>query len=208
MRWTLLVALFTLLSPSQAGAAVLDPPVDCAPLRDDEARQICAAANGGDADALWRTAEFFIEGRRATRDDATALRLLSAGAADQHPRAIALLGHMYGHGRGVARDRATYLRLTVQAAAMGDAVGQLNLGLAHERGYGVPRDQVEAVRLYRLAAAQGYRWGQFRLGLALRWGRGAGQDLVEAARYYRWPRSKACPTRSSTSATCTAPASA
>lgn len=185
MRRTLLVALFTLLVPSQAGAAALDPPVDCAPLRDADARQICAAANDGDAEALWRTAEFFTQGRRAPRNDATALRLLEAGAAQANPRAIALLGVMHAHGRGVERNSTEYLRLTIQAAAMGDALGQLNLGYAHLWGHGVPRNAAEALRLYRLSAAQGYPSGQYYLGMALRWGQGTTPDHAEAARLYR-----------------------
>ena len=119
------------------------------------------------------------------------------------------LGVMYakGQGRGAGLRRGG--ALVPEGRRAGCCQAQFNLGVMYAEGRGVAQDYAEAVRWYRKAAEQGDAQRAVQPRRHVRRGprRGAGLrrggPLVSAR-----PPSRAIPTRSSTSASCTARAKA
>jgi TPR repeat protein len=136
-------------------------------------------------------------------DYATALRLLRLLADQGQHTAQVSLGFMYANGQGVPQNFAEAVKWYRLAADKGDVGGQNNLGSMHANGQGVRQNFTEAMKWYSLAADQGDATAQYNLGFMYANGQGAPQDYVEAAKWFRKAADQP-PTRSTTSARCTA----
>jgi TPR repeat protein len=115
-----------------------------------------ARANTGDADAEYRVAVVYSDGRIVARDDREAARYLHRAAERGHAGAQYRLAVMYDTGRGVPRDFAEAYRWYRQAAERGDPRAQHKLGLIYDKERGTARDATEALKWYRLAAERGH----------------------------------------------------
>jgi TPR repeat protein len=115
-----------------------------------------AAADAGDAPAIFNLGCCFNDGSGVPQDKAMAVRLWLQAADKGHAKAEAALALAYTLGEGVAQDYAAALRFARRAADQGDAGGMTNLGVLYVNGWGVPQDLREAIKLYAKAAEMGY----------------------------------------------------
>ena len=77
--------------------------------------------------------------------------------ADNSPRAMYMIGYMYGHGEGVALDDKAAADWYRKSGEKGFALAQYRLGMLYENGVGGEKDLKESVKWYKLAAAQGFQ---------------------------------------------------
>lgn len=133
-------------------------------------------AKGGNAEAQFRLARLYVEGKGVEPEDAAAVKWYRHAAAQGHARAQASLGFMLHAGRGVEYDVAEAIEWYRKAANRGRASAQFNLGKIHLDGEGVATDAGEAVRWFRLAASQGYPAALTSLGRLYEEGHGVERD--------------------------------
>lgn len=137
-------------------------------------------AADGDAEAQFRLARLYLEGKGVEADDAAAVKWYRLAAAQGHARAQAGLGFMLHSGRGVEYDMTEAIDWYRKAANQGRASARFNLGKIHLDGEGVDADAGEAARWFRMAADQGYPPAWTSLGQLYEEGRGVERDLPRA----------------------------
>ncbi|SEH37326.1 trypsin-like peptidase domain-containing protein [Magnetospirillum fulvum] len=116
------------------------------------------------------------------RDDAEALRLLTAAAEADDPLGQHGLGTAYLTGRGVPKDVAKALDWLGRAAERGFPDSLNTLGEVYFNGAGVPRDEARGVEYFRRAAEKGYPPSLEKMA-ELRWnGRAMPIDRAQAVR--------------------------
>jgi TPR repeat protein len=116
------------------------------------------------------------------RDDAEALRLLTAAAEAGDPLGLHGLGTAFLTGRGVPKDVATALDWLGRAAERGFPDSLNTLGEVYFNGAGVPRDEARGVEYFRRAAEKGYPPSLEKMA-ELRWnGRAMPIDRAQAVR--------------------------
>lgn len=113
------------------------------------------AATQGNAEAQYRLAVLYVQGRGVARSALDAEMWMRKAAEQNHPAAQTGLGYMYLLGLGVARDDEMALHWYRKAADLGDGAAQYGLGVLYAQGRGVDMDQAEALKWYRKAAEQG-----------------------------------------------------
>src|SRR5262249_1533962 len=72
----------------------------------ENAAQLRAGAEHGDAEAMYRLAGFYLYGQEVQHDDAEAFRWYRKASEQKHARAEYAIGFLYYEGRGVEKDRA------------------------------------------------------------------------------------------------------
>ncbi|CCG40932.1 trypsin-like peptidase domain-containing protein [Magnetospirillum molischianum] len=111
----------------------------------------------GNASAMARLGQILFLGLGGVpRDDAEALRLLTAAAASGNPLGQHWLGTAYLLGRGVPKDVAKALDWLGRAADRGVPESLNALGELYYEGVEVPRDEARGVGYFRSAAEKAY----------------------------------------------------
>jgi len=111
----------------------------------------------GNASAMARLGQILFLGLGGVpRDDAEALRLLTAAADSGDPLGQHWLGSAYLTGRGVPKDTAKALVWLDRAADRGLPESLNTLGELYFNGADVPRDEARGVDYFRRAAEKGY----------------------------------------------------
>ena len=97
-------------------------------------------------------------GKLAKKDEALAVKWLSAGAAQRFNPAMVNLGGMYetGYGKTIKKDLSIAVRLYTEAAKQHDPVAQFRLSRLYESGRGVGKDLVAAYVLAAESARRGH----------------------------------------------------
>jgi TPR repeat protein/predicted Ser/Thr protein kinase len=106
-------------------------------------------------------------------------------AAQNHAKAMVLLGDCYEEGVGVRWDYAEAMRWYRKAADVGNSSAMTNIGRLYRNGWGVPQDYAEAMRWFRKAADAGNSSAMTNIGRLYRNGWGVPQDYAEAMRWFR-----------------------
>jgi uncharacterized protein len=110
----------------------------------------CAARN--DADCQMVAAQLLLNAVGGKPDDAQALRLLNAAAAQDHAAAQALLGNLYIQGIGVEKNPATAVSWWVRSAGNCNTWAQDAAAHSYFEGEFVPQDLVRAYHWVSVAA--------------------------------------------------------
>jgi TPR repeat protein len=108
-------------------------------------------ADKGDAEAQYRLATLYAEGKGVAQSDATAAEWYQRAADQGNAMAQYNLGVSYAQGLGVPKDDAKAAAWFRRAAEQGLAYAQLNLGILYAEKRGVKPDDVEAVKWLELA---------------------------------------------------------
>lgn len=131
---------------------------------------LTAAANEGDAKAMYVLAWAYDEGAGVKEDDATArtwykksVEGLTKLANDGDIDAMLALGDLYEEGDGVREDEKKAAEWYQKAADADSAEGLYQLAECYEDGDGVPRDRAKAIELYKAAIAKGHKKAQKEL---------------------------------------------
>lgn len=103
-------------------------------------------------------------------------------AAQQHPRAYALLASCHRHGLGVPRDVTEEDRLRLIAAQLGDGQEMFNLALAFSTGERCEQSLAQTAEWYRRGTEVGHAACMVNLGLMHEQGKGIPQNWPEAFR--------------------------
>lgn len=145
------------------------------------AAQYRPLAEEGNAAAKARLGQILFFGLGGVpRDDAEALRLLTAAAEAGDPLGQHLLGSAYLAGRGVPKDVAKGQDWLERAAERGSPESLNALGELYFNGAGVPRDEARGVGYFRRAAERGYPPSLEKMA-ELRWnGRAMPVDRAQA----------------------------
>jgi TPR repeat protein len=145
------------------------------------AAQYRPLAEEGNAAAKARLGQILFFGLGGVpRDDAEALRLLSAAAEAGDPLGQHALGTAYLAGRGVPKDVAKAIEWLGRAAERGFPESLNALGELYFSGAGVPRDEARGVEFFRRAAEKGYPASLEKMA-ELRWnGRAVPIDRAQA----------------------------
>ena len=149
-------------------------------------------AETGNAEAQYRLAVCYSEGKNVAKDKAEAAKWFRKAAEHDHAKAQYKLGRCYQQGAGVAKDEAEAAKWYGKAveslrrpAEMGDAEAQNDLGNCFHNGNGRLQDYAQAFNWYRKAAEQGNALAQYNLGICFDNGRGVPKDCGEAFKWYR-----------------------
>lgn len=158
-----------------------------------DARQLAAAATGGDAAALAKLqasagsgnldAQYWLAmyDLQVRHDDMQAAHWLQHAAERGSVPSQYSLGLLYTQGRGVPRDYATAADWYRKAAAHGDLNAANNLGWLYSHGdASLPADPAKAADWYRKAAQAGNAQAQNNLGWLYVNGTGVARDMTLA----------------------------
>ena len=177
-----------------SGPRAVTPPlseeaVSSAPLRTrtpaDEAAELRARAEHGDAGAQCKLGFAYADGEGVTKNDELAAAWLWRAAKQGHARAQCELAVMYDMGRGVPRDDTKYLMWIRKAAENGDAAAQCRLGYVYATDVWQLEDNAQAVLWWRKAAERGLAEAQNNLAWMYANGEGVERDYQRAAMWYR-----------------------
>lgn len=154
------------------------------PMAGDPAAQAAAmeadrkAAEGGDAAAALRLAQYYLLTEQGMADEAQGVRWLRKAADSGYPQAMEFMGSMLFEGYGMAKDRAEAARWVARAAERGSASAQMFYGVLLLRGDGVAQNKPEGEQWVERAAQQGFVRAQVQLA-DLRLSRGiVDQDTI------------------------------
>jgi TPR repeat protein len=149
------------------------------------------AANGNDAQALFRLGNYFEagltqgEGDKAEtiiqKNDKSALDLYRLAAQNNLPEAFYNVGVYYETGTVVDKDPAKAYTFFLRAANNGLAPAQFRLAGLYQSGNGVAQDVVAAKAWYQMSADRGNAAAQLALGQMYETGIGGGGPQPEAA---------------------------
>lgn len=152
------------------------------------------AANGNDAQALFRLGNYFEagltegEGDKAKvviqKNDKSALDLYRLAAQNGLPEAFFNVGVYYETGTVVDKDPEKAFTYFLRAANNGLAQAQFRLAGLYQNGTGVAQDVVAAKGWYQLAADRGNVAAQISLGQMYESGVGGAANAEVAAQYY------------------------
>ncbi len=126
-----------------------------------------AAADSGDAEAMYDLAELHSEGKGLKKDEPETLRLLAQAANQGFPPAIRLLALKCAGEKpapGSTPSLAAALQWWQLGTRLDDAECEHRLGRFYLFGDGVKQDVPRALELLRSAAEQGYVDAQYLLG--------------------------------------------
>lgn len=152
------------------------------------------AANGNDAQALFRLGNYFEagltegEGDKAKtviqKNDKSALDLYRLASQNGLPEAFFNVGVYYETGTVVDKDPEKAFTYFLRAANNGLAQAQFRLAGLYQNGTGVAQDVVAAKGWYQLAADRGNVAAQISLGQMYEAGVGGAANAEVAAQYY------------------------
>ncbi|HCN29981.1 MAG TPA: hypothetical protein DIT64_14820 [Verrucomicrobiales bacterium] len=152
------------------------------------------AANGNDAQALFRLGNYFEagltqgEGEKAEiviqKNDKSALDLYRLAAQNGLPEAFFNVGVYYETGTVVDKDPEKAYNFFLRAANNGLAQAQFRLAGLYQNGTGVAQDVVAAKAWYQLAADRGNVAAQIALGQMYEAGVGGPANIEAASQQY------------------------
>ncbi len=145
--------------------------------------QVQAAADEGDAEALYILASVYFKGVRTPRDYRKAVDLFTRAGELGLALAQLHLGEMYYDGTKIPQNDAEALRWYQAAALQGLTEAQYGLAKIYADGMGVAKDFQAAASWYMQAAVQGHENAQLELGLLYAAGAGVDLNLTES---YKW----------------------
>jgi TPR repeat protein len=124
----------------------------------DEARKnFEAAAEIGNARALYYLGTMYAHGRGTKKDEARAVEFYRRAAKAGNPSAMNNLGLMQMNGTGTPRNEAEAVRWFTSAAEQGNPDAMHNLALAYRAGRGITADSQHAQEWEQRAAAAAAR---------------------------------------------------
>jgi localization factor PodJL len=179
-------AATTDVAPAEEGPAIVTPvPAQllASVPATVEAPALRAAAERGDAAAVYELAARLAEGRGMTRDPQLAAQLFEAQAEAGFVPAEYRLASHYEKGFGVDRDLGKAQSWYLKAAEKGNAKAMHNLAVLYAEGVGGKPDYTAAAEWFRKAAEFGVHDSQFNLAILAARGLGMQVDLVQA---YTW----------------------
>ncbi|PZO76207.1 MAG: peptidoglycan-binding protein [Mesorhizobium amorphae] len=165
------------------GAVEEAPAIEVRAPADLEPVALRAAADAGDAKALFEVAARLAEGRGAAKDTEAAARAMEAAAAQGFAPAEYRLGSFYEKGTGVTRDTSAARKWYEKAAAQGNVSAMHNLAVLNAMGADGAVDNQAAARWFIEAADFGVKDSQFNLGILSAKGVGMPRDLEKS---YKW----------------------
>jgi TPR repeat protein len=147
------------------------------------------AAQAGNAFAMARVGEMYMQGEHIPRDYPQAYMWLQKGAEAGSFTAMEHLGYAYEYGIGVPRnftEAMTWYQKEHQASYIPAAASAATrIGYLYQYGRGVPQDYQQAAKWYREAADRGNASGMSHLGVLYQTGQGVPKSLPLAATYYQ-----------------------
>ena len=146
----------------------------------DALKWLQAAADKGDAHAIYWLGNLYSAGKGVDQDDAEAFKLYRQAAQKGDVGAMNGLGLAYRDGGGVPKDAKTAVIWFQKAAEQNYAPGQFNLAVARLTGEGIAQDDKDGARLMLASANQGYGPGMYVLAEVLRKNHDPQQALVWA----------------------------
>jgi TPR repeat protein len=105
--------------------------------------------------------------------------------ASNDPRALTLLGELYGEGLGVPRDLKRSFGYYQRAHERGDNAATFAVAMGYLQGIGVAQNREQAAKLLRIAADKGHAAAAYNLSLLYLQGQVLKPDFAEAARLMR-----------------------
>jgi len=105
--------------------------------------------------------------------------------ASSDPRALTLLGELYGEGLGVPRDLKRSFNYYQRAHERGDNAATFAVAMGYLQGIGVERNRDQAAKLLRIAADKGHAAAAYNLSLLYLQGQVVKPDFAEAAKLMR-----------------------
>jgi localization factor PodJL len=148
-----------------------------------DAPALRAAAERGDAAAVYELAARLADGRGMTRDPQLAAQLFEAQAEAGFVPAEYRIASHYEKGFGVDRDLGKAQSWYLKAAEGGNAKAMHNLAVLFAEGVSGKPDYAAAAQWFRKAAEFGVHDSQFNLAILAARGLGMPVDLVQA---YTW----------------------
>jgi TPR repeat protein len=156
-----------LLAAGLAGAALADVTKGNEALEKGDTktalREFNAAANRGDAEAMFTLSRMYAEGKGVNADRKVAFQWMEKAAQAGYVRAQGTLAMFFAEGVGTSRDDAKSLEWARRAADGGDVISQFIMGVRYSTGTGVPRDAGEAASWWGKAAGRGFVRAQVAL---------------------------------------------
>jgi hypothetical protein len=144
-----------------------------------------AAANSGNAQAMYFLAYMYQHGLGVAADNAEAMRVYKNSAAGGYASSFSALGLMYENGSGVPVDYAEARKWLLKGIDAGSAASMNELGYMYFSGLGTRRDTAEGCRWYRKSAEGGFTSGLYNLGYCYETGEGVSADRAQAIELYR-----------------------
>ena len=149
------------------------------------ARHLPALAEGGNAEAAYRLADLYAQGKGGLPiDEGKASHWFHRSAEGGYVEGQFMVAIMYLKGIFVRPDGAKALPLLRQAAEQGHARAQYGLGVVYYQGKLAPQDDDQALQWWRKAAAQGEASSLYNMGMMAWFGRGGPQNHQEAVRWW------------------------
>ena len=161
-------------------AARLESVAHGARLTPSDVKTLLSEAESGHAEAQYRLALVYEEGRLVSKDSVRSASWLMKSAEQGYAPAQRAMGMMYVHRESSKAEM--WLR---RAAEQGDSEAQFWLGAAYEQGWFGATDLQCALEWLRESAAQGHPDAQVALGHMYADGEGVAQDWGIAAEWYR-----------------------
>ena len=149
-------------------------------------------AEQGDAEAQFKLAQCYDEGRTVEKDFTKVVEWYTKAAEQGNVGAQNNLGRCYEKGKGVEKDQKRAIEWYTKAAEQGALGAQYNLGACYYRGDGVEKDYTKALEWYRKAAEQGDSLALNEIGIIYENGCGVEKDINKAVECYARAAEQGC----------------
>lgn len=136
------------------------------------------------AEAAYRQAMAFKEGKGVKRNTVEAVRLLRVAAELGHADAQVELAMSCERGEGTEKDLVLAFEWNLRAAKQGHSYGMHNVGVYYLYGRGISPDKPEGLKWLVASAAKGNGTAMLSLGWAYEDGVGVEVDLPTARQWY------------------------
>ena len=145
------------------------------------------AAENGNAEAMARLSDFYLEGKGGrTKDYNKAMEWIKKSVAKGDPYGYSNMGYMYCYGLGVSKNYDEAIKWFRKSADLNNEWGLCQMGHVYYSGYGKDKNYVEALKWYRKAADLGSGGGMCFCGnVYYDGGYGVTKDLKEAFNWYK-----------------------
>lgn len=145
------------------------------------------AAENGNAEAMARLSDFYLEGKGGrTKDYNKAMEWIKKSVAKGDPYGYSNMGYMYCYGVGVSKNYDEAIKWFRKSADLNNEWGLCQMGHVYYSGYGKDKNYVEALKWYRKAADSGSGGGMCYCGnVYYNGGYGVTKDSKEAFNWYK-----------------------
>ncbi len=149
------------------------------------ATSLLVLASQGDAQAQYRVAHRYGNGKGVTKNPALSVEWFEKSAKAGYVPAIYRLATMYERGTGVVKNYRRAMELYKSAAGKGNIKAMHNLAVLYMGGHLGKGDFKSAVKWYKEAADYGVRDSQFNLAIIFHNGLANKVDLIKAYKWYK-----------------------